>query len=108
MWLVLQIVAVVAVVLAWPLGVTLSLGGSVWLLVRRERCPSCRHRAIHCWYSARRDPRPVPSFYRCERCGARLQRVLTGRWEDASALEYDAYYQDAPPLPLPPVASYRH
>jgi hypothetical protein len=99
---------IVAAVLAWPFAVSLSLGGSVWLLVRPDRCPRCRERAIHCWYSARGDPRPTPWFYRCERCGARLRRILTGRWEDASALEYDVYYRDPPPLPLPLAGSYRH
>jgi hypothetical protein len=78
-----------------------------WLGSRPDRCPHCKVRAVRPWWRAETHARPSPWFYRCERCGLRLKRVINGPWEDASGVEYDGYYVNAPPLPLGPISSYR-
>jgi hypothetical protein len=74
---------------------------------RPQRCLLCKARAVKTWWAGRGAPKPLPSYHRCERCGARLKRLFDGAWEDASALEFDRYYRDAPPLPLPDAGTYR-
>jgi hypothetical protein len=74
---------------------------------RPKRCLLCKARAVKTWWAGRAAPKPMPSYHRCERCGARLRRLVDGPWEDASALEFDRFYRNAPPLPLPDAGTYR-
>jgi hypothetical protein len=105
MWNIILALALGAVGLAL-LALVLAVGA--WADRRPERCPTCHARAVRLWSEVFESyPHPTPSFYRCERCGARLMRLFRGPWEDASAPEHDPEYKDAPPLPLPLTGSYR-
>jgi hypothetical protein len=98
----------------WPLALAIlaacgaTLTGALFVrrAVRGEQCPVCKAPALRNWYFAKANP-PMPAYYRCERCGLRLRRRFDGPWEDASLPEHDRFYEDAPPMPLPPTGPYR-
>ena len=103
----MQIVELLVSLFAGVLTVGLAVTLVAIAAERPKRCLLCKTRAVKTWWAGRASPKPMPSYHRCERCGARLKRLLDGPWEDASALEYDRYYQNAPPLPLPEIGAYR-
>jgi hypothetical protein len=71
-----------------PVSLRESLAGLI-----RPRCPKCRKRSLVCRYVAPDDyTEPAPRFFECSCCAARFFRTFLGRWQDASAPEFDACY----------------
>jgi hypothetical protein len=92
---------IAAVTAALVVSVILAIAiyyGLMALLVRlpaiKDRCPSCRRRALAvCWCDENDEDGVEYVYSRCDACGARYRALGFGAWEDASASEFDGMYR---------------
>ena len=96
---------IVAVLAALVVSVILAIAifnGLMALLLRlsaiKDKCPSCRRRALAvCWCDESDEDGVEYVYSRCATCGKRYRALGAGAWEDASAPEFDVMYRDNAP-----------
>ena len=93
--------AIAAVTAALVVSVIVAIAiynGLMALLLRllpiKDKCPSCRRRALAvCWCDESDEDGVEYLYSRCDACGKRYRVRGDGPWEDASASEFDAMYR---------------
>ena len=93
--------AIAAVTAALVVSVILAIAtfkGLMALLLRlpaiKDKCPSCRRRALAvCWCDDGDEDGVEYVYSRCGACGKRCRALGAGPWEDASAPEFDVMYR---------------
>ena len=93
-----EIAAVTAALVVSVIVAIATYIGLMALLLRlppiKDKCPSCRWRAMAVCWCDESDGEGVEYVYsRCDACGKRYRALGAGAWEDASACEFDAMYR---------------
>jgi hypothetical protein len=66
--------------------------------MKKDKCPSCRRRALAvCWCDESDEDGVEYVYSRCAACGKRYRALGAGAWEDASAPEFDVMYRGNDP-----------
>jgi hypothetical protein len=93
-----EIAAVMAALVVSVILAIAIFNGLMALLPRlpaiKDKCPSCRRRALAVCLCDESDEDGVEYVYsRCDACGKRYRALGAGLWEDASASEFDVMYR---------------